>query len=156
MYLRARELLTPEQRIDFMTIPADISEWEIATSYTLSPHDLEVIKRRRRDYNRLGFAVQLCLFRFPGWTLSDIKEIPKTVLLFIANQIKVDPLEFQSYAEREQTKHEHMVEIRKEYGYRNFSTREYRNISSSLLSHAMENENSMYLIRTAIEEDSTL
>ncbi|WP_201715524.1 Tn3 family transposase [Rossellomorea arthrocnemi] len=152
MYLRARELLTPEQRIDFMTIPADISEWEIATSYTLSPHDLEVIKRRRRDYNRLGFAVQLCLFRFPGWTLSDIKEIPKTVLRFIANQIKVDPLEFQSYAEREQTKHEHMVEIRKEYGYRNFSTREYRNISSSLLSHAMENENSMYLIRTAIEE----
>jgi len=119
--LRARELLTPEQRLDFMTIPTEISEWELATHYTLSLHDLEVIKRRRRDYNRLGFAVQLCLFRFPGWTLSDIKEIPKSVLWFIADQIKVDPLEFQSYAGREQTKHEHIDEIRKEYGYKNFT-----------------------------------
>ncbi|MGM0878172.1 MAG: Tn3 family transposase [Bacillota bacterium] len=129
-----------------------ISEWELATHYTLSLHDLEVIKRRRRDYNRLGFAVQLCLFRFPGWTLSDVKEIPKSVLRFIADQIKVDPLEFQSYAGREQTKYEHMDEIRKEYGYKNFTVKEYRNISSSLLSHAMENENSMYLIKMAIEE----
>lgn len=150
--MRARELLTPEQRLDFMTIPAGISEWELATYYTLSLHDLEVIKRRRRDYNRLGFAVQLCLFRFPGWTLSDVKEIPKSVLRFIANQIKVDPQEFQSYAGREQTKHEHMDEIRKEYGYKNFTVKEYRNISSSLLTHAMENENSMYLIKMAIEE----
>lgn len=39
--------------------------------------DIHVI---RRDYNRLGFAVQLCDLCCLGWTLSDVKEIPENVL----------------------------------------------------------------------------
>ena len=120
MYLRARELLTPDQRKDFLTIPSTLSNWELAYYYTLTQSDIEVIKRRRRDHNRLGFAIQICLFRYPGWSLSDIKNIPDKVINYVAKQLQVDPIEFKQYSEREQTKHEHMEEIRKHYGFSNF------------------------------------
>ncbi|MGM0867601.1 MAG: Tn3 family transposase [Bacillota bacterium] len=152
MYLRARELLTPDQRKDFLTIPLTLSNWEVAYRYTLTQNDIEVIRRRRRDHNRLGFAIQICLFRYPGWSLSDIKNIPDKVINYIAKQLQINPSEFKLYSEREQTKHEHMEEIRKHYGFSNFSAHSYRVISHALLPHAIENSNALFLIRMTLEE----
>lgn len=72
--MRGKELLTSDQREEFLR-PSDITEWDLATFYTFSNHDLGVINRHRRDHNRLGFAVQLCLLRYPGWSLTDVKEV---------------------------------------------------------------------------------
>ncbi|GAE32025.1 transposase [Halalkalibacter hemicellulosilyticusJCM 9152] len=152
MYLRARELLTPDQRKDFLLIPSTLSNWELAYYYTLTQDDIEVIRRRRRDHNRLGFAIQICLFRYPGWSLSDIKNVPDKVINYVANQLQVDASEFKLYSEREQTKHEHMEEIRKYYGFSNFSAQSYRIISQALLPHAIENSNALFLIGMTLEE----
>ncbi|MED1949760.1 Tn3 family transposase [Brevibacillus centrosporus] len=152
MSKRARELLTPEQRLEFMSIPDQITEYELGSYYTLSPHDVEVIKRHRRDHNKLGFALQLCLLRYPGWTLSDVHHIPDCVLNYIAKQLNIDAQEISLYAGREQTKHEHLDEIRREYGFRNFTIREYREISQTLVRLAMENGDAIYLIRKAIDQ----
>ncbi|SDH66726.1 Transposase and inactivated derivatives, TnpA family [Desulfosporosinus hippei DSM 8344] len=149
---RARELLTPEQRLEFMSIPERISEFDLGSYYTLSQHDIEIIKRHRRDHNKLGFALQLCVLRFPGWTLSDVHDIPVSVLDYIAKQLNIDSREIRQYADREQTKHEHLDEIRREFGFRNFSLHEYRVISQKVLPYAMENGNAIYLIQMAIEE----
>jgi len=54
---RARELLTLEQRLEFLSIPDQISEYELGSHYTLSPHDIKIIKLHRRDHNKLGFAL---------------------------------------------------------------------------------------------------
>jgi hypothetical protein len=70
---RGRELLTPEQRQAFMQIPED--EWVLGTYYTFSKRDLEIINKRRREENRLGFAVQLAVLRYPGWPYTHIKSI---------------------------------------------------------------------------------
>jgi hypothetical protein len=41
--------------------------------YTFNESDLALIRQRRGDANRLGFAVQLCLLRFPGCaTIAEI------------------------------------------------------------------------------------
>jgi TnpA family transposase len=45
-----------------------------------------------------------------------------------------------------------MDEIRQEYGYKVFASTENQALSKALLSHAMENGNSLYLINTAISE----
>ena len=45
----------------------DLDEREVARYWTLSDQDVLRIDRRRRDSNRFGFALQLCLLRFPGW-----------------------------------------------------------------------------------------
>lgn len=57
---RGRELLTENQRNELMQIPAD--EWILGTYYTFSEQDLAVILKRRREENRLGFAVQLAVY----------------------------------------------------------------------------------------------
>jgi hypothetical protein len=80
---RTPTYLTPEQRHLFTEIPADLSDREIARYYTFSQKDLELIKQRRRLHNRLGFAVQLAVLRFPGRPLKDLTGIPSRVLAAI-------------------------------------------------------------------------
>ncbi len=144
-------MLTPEQREEFLH-PSKITEWDLATYYTFSNYDLEVINRHRRKHNRLGFAVQLCLLRYPGWSLSDIKEVSPLILSYIAKQLDIDPESFALYAQRGPTRREHLEEIRQEYGYKNFSLSEYRYLSRYLFHRAIENGNSVLLIRQSIEE----
>ena len=87
MASRGKELLTGDQRTEFVRIPSDITDRELEIYYTFSQFDLENIKRHRRDHNRLGFAVQLCVLRYPGWSLSDVEPIPDFVIKYIAKQI---------------------------------------------------------------------
>lgn len=63
--MRGKELLTLEQRQEFIQIPSD-SDWDLGTYYTFSSHDLDIINKHRRDHNRLGFAVQLAVLRIQG------------------------------------------------------------------------------------------
>ncbi|MEX1028913.1 MAG: DUF4158 domain-containing protein [Paenibacillaceae bacterium] len=149
--MRGKELLTAEQREEFMQVPSS-SNWDLGTYYTFSQDDLDIINNHRRDHNRLGFAIQLAVLRFPGWTLSDLKIIPQTVLRYIAKQIGVEADVFSLYAQREPTRREHLEEIRQAYGYRNFTLREYRTISQTIFKYALENGNSVYLLRTTIDE----
>ena len=53
--------MTPEQRAQFVRIPPDLSDRDIARFYTFTPQDLALIKQRRRSQNRLGFVM---------WTLA--------------------------------------------------------------------------------------
>jgi len=145
-------LLTEEQRLEFTQIPENISEWEIAKYYTFTDNDIKIINRHRRDYNRLGFAVQICCLRNPGWSLGNVIDIPNTVLSYIAEQIQVDPNEFEQYAQRENTRLEHLQELREEYGFRNYSENDYNLLLTYLLPFALENDNVSRLIRFAIEE----
>lgn len=149
--MRGKELLTAEQREEFMHVPSS-SNWDLGTYYTFSQDDLDIINNHRRDHNRLGFAIQLAVLRFPGWTLSDLKIIPESVLCYIAKQIGVEADVFSLYAQREPTRREHLEEIRQAYGYRNFTFREYRTISQTIFKYALENGNSVYLLRTTINE----
>lgn len=135
-----------------MSIPSDISDRDIGIHYTLSATDIEFIKQLRRDHNWLGVAVQLSVLRYPGWSLSYIREIPKPVLFYIAKQIQLRPEEFALYTQWEATRKEHLEEIRQLYGYRSFTFREYRNLSQFLLEAAMENGKTDYLIHLAIDD----
>jgi TnpA family transposase len=59
-----RSILTARQHAALIDLPKD--EASILHHYTLSDHDIEVIRTRRHARNRLGFALQLCAFRYPG------------------------------------------------------------------------------------------
>ena len=59
-----RSLLSAEQRARLFAIP-DTSE-AMARHYVLAPNDLALIRGKRHAGDRLGFAIQLCLLRFPG------------------------------------------------------------------------------------------
>ena len=58
---------------------------------TLSANDIEVAIGRYGAANRLGFAVQLCLLRHPGFGLRVDEEVPEELVAYIAYQLSVSP-----------------------------------------------------------------
>lgn len=96
-------------------------EQEKHKNYTLSNSDILIINRHRRDHNRLGFALQHCVLRYPGWPLSIVKDIPQTVLKYIEKQLNVEPEIYILYRQRDATVQDHLEEIRQEYGYKSYS-----------------------------------
>lgn len=74
---------------DVPTTPA-----EMAKHYVLSPEDVALLRAKRRVLNRLGFAVQLCLLRFPGQGLGPGQQLPAALLDFVAGQLGIPPATF--------------------------------------------------------------
>ena len=70
---RRKTLLSDAQRSIF-DLPTGGSE--LMHHYTLHEDDLALINQRRRPHNRLGFAVQLCLMRYPGRATGTGKSRP--------------------------------------------------------------------------------
>src|SRR5258708_9704899 len=109
--------LNPEQRHALTQIPSDLSDRDIARYYTFTEKERELINRRRRASNRLGFALQLALLKFPCRTLMEVKEVPKPVLAAIAGQVGVPSSAFTNYGGRGKTLYEHLGELRRECGF---------------------------------------
>lgn len=59
-----RTLFSPSERAGLLRLPEE--ESELSRHYSFSETDWALIRQRRGDANRLGFAVQLCLLRYPG------------------------------------------------------------------------------------------
>ncbi|AFL49733.1 hypothetical protein ABIE78_004491 [Sinorhizobium fredii] len=59
--MRKHELLSEAEREQLLGIPIDRDD--LARLYTLEPHDIDQVRLRREDRNRLGVALQLALFR---------------------------------------------------------------------------------------------
>lgn len=145
---RGRELLTTDQRQSLMQVPED--EWIMGTYYTFSKQDLEIISKRRREENRLGFAVQLSILRFPGWPYTHIKDIPDSVIHYLAQQINVNPSSFGLYPQRENTLWDHLKEIRNGYGFVTFTLKEYRVTFKHLYRLSFENGDAIHLLNECI------
>ncbi len=84
----------------------------------LSEEDRARIEERRRDHNRLGFAVQLCLLRYPGWPLGPTEDPPQNLLKFVAEQLGTDTAELAEYSRRSQTRTDHAQELARLYRFR--------------------------------------
>ncbi|TCU02618.1 uncharacterized protein DUF4158 [Rhizobium sullae] len=104
-----RKLLKVQDRQALFDIPTD--EDSLIRHYSLSPADRLEIEVRRREHNRLGFAVQLCLMRYPGRALMANEMPPKAMLNYIAEQIGADPASFDLYARREETRMNHVARL---------------------------------------------
>jgi TnpA family transposase len=116
-----RAALTDRQRDALLRLPID--QAELLKHYTLSDEDLGHIRQRRRPHNKFGFALQLCVLRYPGRALAPGEIIPMEVLEFIGAQLGLRGEELIDYAAREETRHEHLAQLRDIYGFRSFSGR---------------------------------
>ncbi|MCF1474892.1 DUF4158 domain-containing protein, partial [Agrobacterium vitis] len=96
-----RKLLKSDERRAVFGVPT--SDDGLIRHYTLSLSDRLEIQTRRRPANQLGFAVQLCLMRYPGRTLMSGESLPLATLGFIARQLDIEPHEFNLYARRQPT-----------------------------------------------------
>lgn len=151
--MSTRELLSPSQRAEFTEIPPDMSERDMARYYTLTEDDLKVINRHRGSHNRLGFAVQLCYFRYPGRNRNPGEEVPERLLDYVAGQLKVSPHVMKDYArDRDTTRREHQLELQSVFGFRPFTVREYRELSKWLLPMTMGTDKATALMAALVGE----
>ena len=108
-----RTLFSSAERTDLLRPPN--GESELARHYSFSETDLALIRQRRGDANRLGFAAQLCLLRYPGQGLmlkGAVEEVPTAFLHWIGSQLGIDPVCWPGYFLREATRREHLLELR--------------------------------------------
>ena len=82
-----RDLLTGDERRALFGVPLDHAS--LAKHYTVADEDRPLIEAKRGDANRLGFALQLCAFRFPGRLLRPGEAIPEAALRFVAEQVGI-------------------------------------------------------------------
>jgi hypothetical protein len=119
-----RSLLSNEQRARLFAVPIDHAE--MAKHYVLSGDDLALVRAKRRSVNRLGFAVQLCLLRYPGLGMGPAEQPPEALIAFVARQLGVRHIDFADYAQRDQTRREHAVELQRYLGLRSFGLMDWR------------------------------
>jgi TnpA family transposase len=112
--------LTLDQRNRYGRYPDSVSAIELARYFYLDDDDLEWISGKRRDFTRLGYALQLTTVRFLGTFLEDPTAVPQIVVQALATQVKVTDLTcVPAYRDSEQ-RWRHTTEIRLRYGYREF------------------------------------
>lgn len=119
-----RSLLSNEQRTRLFAVPVDHAE--MAKHYVLSADDLALVRAKRRSVNRLGFAVQLCLLRYPGLGMGPAEQPPEAMIAFVARQLGMRHVNFANYAQRDQTRREHAVELQRYLGLQSFGLMDWR------------------------------
>jgi TnpA family transposase len=145
-----RELLSSSQREALEAIPLDRAG--LIEHYVLSDQDLSLIRRRRGAQNRLGLAVQLALLRYPGRALLPDEIPPPELLTFLARQLDLSLGAWASYAERDETRREHLAELQAHYGLRSFGIGQYRSLASWLMPTALQTNRGVVLVRAGIDE----
>lgn len=96
---------TARQRAALFDLPSD--EATVLRHYVLSDADRAHVRRRRRDRNRLGLALQLCAFRHPGRLIARDELIPEAMLAFVGAQLGLNGEALADCAARPQTHHDH-------------------------------------------------
>ncbi len=145
-----RTILTERQRAALFDLPT--GEADLLRHYTLADDDLEHIRERRRPENRMGFALQLCAFRYPGRLLTAGEIIPEQVLAFVGAQLGLMGEALLSYAARRQTRQQHLKAQQELYGYRMFSGRRACDLRTWLDREAEAAQSNDDLARRFVEE----
>ncbi len=129
-----------------------MGEREVARYYTLSDKDLRIIRHHRRDHNRLGFSIQLCHLRFPGWPLRAGESPAAQLLAYVARQLNVSPELFHDYAGRDTTRREHLLELQRDFGFQPFTDELSSKLADHLLPNTLRSPKPMPLITALLDQ----
>jgi TnpA family transposase len=144
-----RSLLTANERASLLLIPT--TDEDLIRHYTLSEADVSVAQQHRGDHNRLGFAVQLCALRYPGCPLGSENGAPDALLSFVSGQLRVDPAVWPLYAQRTETRREHLREIQTYLGLTPFGARHFRTFVRHLTDLAERTDRGIVLATALVE-----
>ena len=144
-----RRALTEAQLETLLALPAveaSLIHW------TLVPTDLPAVERRRGGHNQLGFALQLCAFRYPGRLLRPGEAIPEAALHFVAGQLRIGADALAAYAARPQTRREQLDGLRDTFGFHMYAPGHGRELLAWLLPVALATTNPINVATALMDE----
>ena len=144
-----RSILSALDRDKLVALPED--DDELIERYAFTELDDSLIRQRRGDANRLGFAVQLCLLRYPGFPLGT--DMPVSVPLFhwVARQLQVDAASWVDYGLRADTRRDHLRELRSYLNLSPFGLSDFRSVVHDLTELGLQTDTGLVLARRALE-----
>lgn len=145
-----RRALTEAQLTNLFALPT--SEADLIRHWTLDDADLAAVGRRRRDHDRLGFALQLCTLRFPGRLLRPGEAIPEAALRFVADRLGTDPDAFAAYAARFQARYEQLDALREAFDFEDLGPGRRREMLAWLLPVALATTNAFAMAQALMDE----
>jgi len=80
--------------------------------FTLSGADLDEVRRRHGDSNRLGWPLQLGGLRMLGFCPEDMTTAPAVAVRFLARQLGAALGALARYGVRAQTSTDHLVQVK--------------------------------------------
>ena len=145
------QFLTRKERERLSQFPASIPQEDLITFFTLTPSDLNHLPIKSADYNRLGFALQLCALRYMGFCPDDLNAAPPEAVLYTANQLGVDPKVLAAYGQRNHTRTDHLIKIGQYLGFRKASETDLSTLSEWLTQRALEHAGPTLLLQMAAD-----
>lgn len=121
------------------------NENDLIQYYTFNELDLSLIRQRRSDYNRLGFAIQLCYLRYPGHPLPIHEDVSPSLLLYVSKQLQIEVSCWSKYGQRKETRREHLLELRVYLGLSPFSLSKFRTTVQALAELALQTDKGITL-----------
>ena len=112
------QVLTSQQIAQYGHFAGEPSQIQLVKYFHLDDRDIKNVQSFYADHTRLGFAVQLGTVRFLGTFLTNLDEIPHSVVSYVAKQINTEAEELANYGKRSQRRHKQV--ICQLYGYQNF------------------------------------
>lgn len=144
-----RVLLTEVERAGLLAFPTDEADW--IRHYSLSEPDLSMVRQRRGDHNRLGFAIQLCYLRYPGFAMPPEARPPAPLLSLVAQQTQTDPELWSKYAQRSATRREHLLELQSWLGLTTFAIPHVRKCVAQIIELAMQTDRGVVLANALLD-----
>ena len=119
-------------------LPDDPSENELAVDWGLSIADQLEVTRCRGDFNRLRFAIQLCVLRKHCRFLDNYSLVPIRILNHMCKQLELPPLLKLEESERDATEYVHQQRIRDYLNFHIYDERIESELASWLADRAIE------------------
>ena len=122
----------------------------IADRVRFTPADQAQIAHCRGVHNRLGFAYQLGFLRLTGrFPAQQPLELLEDLLVFVAQEVALDPALIQDYAQRRQTVSEHQQLLALYLGFHPFGPAERDALGRFLRDEALRLEATPALVAQA-------
>ena len=146
------QLFTEAERARRNLFPETIAYEDLVAFFTLSERDIDSIPRYSAVHNRLGYALQLCALRFMGFVPDNLASAPSGLVVYVAQQLAVEPAVLAAYGARTQTRQDHLQAAQAYLGYRKAREEDFESLSSWLLERALEHDKPALLYELTCEK----
>ena len=146
----ARRLLSSRAYADLFGVPTDSEA--LIRHYLLSGDDIDLIRTRRRAENHLGFAVHICLLRYPGLGWSEGIMPPDELIAWLAEQLQIDACSLGEYAVRRNTRHEHHALAMRHLGLSPFGSEHVQQAEDIATRAAFATDHGVKIVETLIAD----